>query len=118
MKRLESAFPPMRLLLDESIPVKLRRSLPKHDVRTVVEMGWSGVKNGKLLALAADAFDAFVTVDKNLAYQQNLTALPVAVIVLDAMSNELAALLPLLPALEQALLSLKPSTYSLVDRVA
>lgn len=58
----------MRLLLDESIPVKFRRSLPNHNVRTVVEMGWSGVKNGKLLALAADNFDAFVTVDKNLPY--------------------------------------------------
>ena len=108
----------MRLLLDESIPVKLRRSLPNHDVRTVVEMGWSGVKNGKLLALAAEEFDAFVTVDKNLPYQQNLTTLPVAVVVLDAVSNELPALLLLLPSLEQALLSLKPRTYLLVARVA
>ena len=108
----------MRLLLDESIPVKFRRSLPNHDVRTVVEMGWSGVKNGKLLALAADGFDAFVTVDKNLPYQQNLPTLPVAVVVLDAVSNELPTLLLLLPALEQILLSLKPRTYSLVARVA
>ncbi len=108
----------MRLLLDESIPVKFRRSLPNHDVRTVVEMGWSGVKNGKLLALAADGFDAFVTVDKNLPYQQNLTTLPVAVVVLDAVSNELPTLLLLLPALEQILLSLTPRTYSLVARVA
>jgi predicted nuclease of predicted toxin-antitoxin system len=108
----------MRLLLDESIPIKLRRSLPNHDVRTVVEMGWSGVKSGKLLALAADEFDAFVTVDKNLPYQQNLTMLPVAVIVMDAVSNELSALLPLLPSLEQALLQMKPRTYSLVSRVA
>ena len=108
----------MRLLLDESIPVKFRRSLPNHDVRTVVEMGWSGVKNGKLLALAADSFDVFVTVDKNLPYQQNLTTLPVAVVVLDAVSNELPALLHLLSALEQTLLSLKPRTYSLVSRVA
>jgi hypothetical protein len=81
-------------------------------------MGWSGVKNGKLLALAADEFDAFVTVDKNLPYQQNLTMLPVAVIVMDAVSNELSALLPLLPSLEQALLQMKPRTYSLVSRVA
>ena len=108
----------MRLLLDESLPVKLRRSLPEHDVRTVVEMGWSGVKNGKLLALAANAFDAFVTVDKNLPYQQNLTTLPIAVIVLDALSNELPALLPLLPALEQALASMKPRTYVLVSGAA
>lgn len=75
-------------------------------------------KNGKLLTLAADSFDAFVTVDKNLPYQQNLTTLPVAVVVLDAVSNELPALLHLLPALEQTLLSLKPQTYSLVAHVA
>jgi len=54
----------MRLLLDESIPKRLRRSLPEHAVRTVVEMGWSGVKNGKLLALAQADFDAFITVGK------------------------------------------------------
>ena len=72
----------MRLLLDESVPSRLRRSLPDHAVRTVVEMGWSGVKNGRLPALAANEFDAFVTVDKNLPYQQNLTTLPIAVLVL------------------------------------
>ena len=74
-------------------------------------MGWSGVKNGKLLALAATDFDAFVTVDKNLPHQQNLATLPVAVVLLDALSNDLPALLPLVPNLERALLSLKARTY-------
>ena len=73
-------------------------------------MGWSGIKNGKLLALAASEFDAFLTVDKNLPYQQNLTVLPVAVIVLDSLSNELSALLPLVSALERALVSLSGRT--------
>ena len=108
----------MRLLLDESVPVKFRRSLPNHEVQTVVELGWSGVKNGKLLALAATEFDMFVTVDKNLPYQQNLAALPIAVIVLDTLSNELASLLPLVPALERVLASMKPRTYALVSGVA
>ena len=101
----------MRLLLDESVPSRLRRSLVGHEVRTVVEMGWSGVKNGELLALAATEFDAFITVDKNLPYQQNLAMLPVAVIVLDTPSIELPALLPLLPALERVLASLNRKTY-------
>jgi len=74
-------------------------------------MGWSGVKNGALLALAAGEFDAFLTVDKNLPYQQNLATLPIALIVLEANSNELVALLPLVPRLEQALGSLKPCTF-------
>ena len=73
----------MRLLLDECVPARLRRSLPSHQVSTVVQEGWSGVKNGKLLALAATGFDAFITVDKNLSYQQNTSNLPVAVLVLD-----------------------------------
>ena len=101
----------MRLLLDESVPRRFRRSLAGHAVKTVVEMGWSGVKNGKLLALAAPQFDAFITVDKNLAYQQNLSSLPVSVVVLDAVSNELLSLLPLLPALEVALAGLQPCSF-------
>ena len=98
----------MRLLLDESVPGKLRRLLPDHAVRTVVEMGWSGAKNGSLLALAAENFDAFITVDKNLQYQQNLTTLPLAVVVLDDLSNDLATLGALVPALVNALRSLEP----------
>jgi hypothetical protein len=104
----------MRLLLDESIPSRLRRSLNDHSVRTVVEAGWSGVKNGKLLALAAAEFDAFITVDKNLPYQQNLAMLPIALVVLDSVSNELSALLPLVPALPRELSLLKPKSYTLV----
>ena len=73
----------MRLLLDECVPARLRRSMLSHQVSTVVQEGWSGVKNGKLLALAATGFDAFITVDKNLSYQQNTSNLPVAVLVLD-----------------------------------
>ena len=101
----------MRLLLDESVPSRLQRALPNHDVKTVVEMGWGGIKNGNLLALASANFDAFVTVDKNLPYQQNLSSLPIAIVVLDAYSNELPVLLPLVPRLEQALATLSPRTY-------
>src|SRR5258708_34841314 len=79
----------MRLLLDESVPSRRHRSLTEHSVRTVVETGWSGIKNGKLLALAANEVDAFITVDKNLPFQQNLATLPIALVVLDSVSNEL-----------------------------
>ena len=104
----------MRLLLDESVPRRFRQSLTGHIVQTVVEMGWGGVKNGKLLKLAASEFDAFLTVDKNLPYQLNLASLPISVIVLGAVSNELSSLLPLLPELEEALANLKPCTYVMV----
>ena len=104
----------MRLLLDECVPARLRRALPSHEVSTVLVEGWSGIKNGKLLALAAQRFDAFITVDKNLPYQQNTAALPVAVFVLDAVSNELPYLLPLLPALEEQLSRVVKGSYVLI----
>ena len=104
----------MRLLLDESVPSRLRHSLTDHSARTVVELGWSGVKNGKLLGLAAADFDAFITVDKNLPFQKNLATLPIALVVLDAASNELSALIPLVPALLRELSVLKPRSYILV----
>jgi hypothetical protein len=66
------------------------------------------------LALAAASFDAFVTVDKNLAFQQNLATLPIAVLVLDSVSNELHALLPLMPTLERELEKVVPRSYVVV----
>lgn len=104
----------MRLLLDECVPARLRNALPSHDVSTVGLEGWSGINNGKLLALAATNFDALVTVDKNLPYQQNTSLLPIAVIVLDSKSNEFLYLLPLLPALESVLKSLVKGSYVIV----
>ena len=98
----------MRLLLDESVPRRFRQALPAHTVKTAVEMGWGGRKNGALLALAAAEFEAFITVDQNLPYQQNIATLPIAVVVLVAPSNELQALLPLVPCLEEALATLQP----------
>ncbi len=106
----------MRLLLDESVPRRLAQALPNHEVKTVIEMGWGGIKNGDLLTRAATGFDALVTVDKNLPYQQNLSSLALAVVVLDAHSNELSALLPLVPMLEQTLTVLTPRTYVKVGK--
>ncbi len=71
-------------------------------------MGWATIKNGELLTLAAQQFDVFVTVDRNLSFQQNLGVLPIAVIVLRAHSNRLADLRPLIPALLEALGAPKP----------
>ena len=79
----------MRILLDESLPRELRDDLPGHAVKTVTEVGCSGVRNGELLRRAAENFDVFVTADQNLQYQQNLAALPVAVVVLVARNNQI-----------------------------
>jgi hypothetical protein len=94
----------MRILLDECVLQRLRRELPGQDVRTVPEMGWSGTKNGALLALmVAQGFEVSMTVDQNLRHQQNLQAVGVAVIVLVAPSNRLADLVTLMPSAQAAL---------------
>jgi hypothetical protein len=63
---------------------RLARDLAEHDVKTVPQMGWAGIKNGALLTLAEKEFDVFITVDRNLSFQQNLHKLNVAVLVLHA----------------------------------
>ncbi len=98
----------MRILLDESLPRPLARLLPEHDVRTVGAMGWAGKRNGELLHLAAAEFDALLTADQNLEHQQNLDALPVAVVVLVAPTNRIQSLRPLIPSLILTLQSLPP----------
>ena len=100
----------MRILLDESLPKELKTELPGHNVRTVQETGWSGVKNGELLVLAAAQFDVFITADQNLRYQQNLSALPIAVVVLVARNNRIDTLRPLMPDLTASLATLPART--------
>src|SRR5262245_53831302 len=98
----------MRILLDECVPRLLRRELPDHDVWTVVEMGWSGKKNGELLALMApQSFAVFLTVDQNISFQQGLRMGGIAIIVLIAQSNRLVDLKPLMPALRSRLDTIK-----------
>ena len=93
----------MRVLLDECVPRALRNELVGHDVRTVAEAGWAGVKNGELLRLAATQFDLLLTVDRNLEYQQSFGGLALAVIVVHAPSNDIAVLRPLMPTVLAAI---------------
>jgi len=73
----------MKLLFDQGTPVPLRRYLPDHTTETAYEKGWSNISNGELLKLAeADDFDALITTDQNLRYQQNLTGRKIAIVVL------------------------------------
>jgi predicted nuclease of predicted toxin-antitoxin system len=97
----------MRVLLDECVPKRLGKELLDHDVSTVVEVGWSGVKNGKLLALAAAEFDCFLTVDANIEQQQHLPNLPIAILLVRAVSNDLSTLQLLAPEIRRALAELK-----------
>ena|SRR5439155_18660481 len=98
----------MRVLLDECVPRALRKDLLGHDVTTVAEAGWAGVKNGELLQLAARQFDLFLTIDRNLEYQQSFADLALAVIVVHAASNDVAVLRPLMTAVLAALPESRP----------
>ena len=98
----------MRLLLDECVPKRLQRELHGHDAQTVQDMGWAGIKNGALLRLADGQFDALLTVDQGIRYQQNLSGLTISVVVMVAPSNDVDDLRPLLPAVEEALAELRP----------
>ncbi len=90
----------MKILLDESLPRRLKQHFPAgFFVATVPDQQWHGKKNGELLRLAAAEFDIFVTMDGGIPYQQNLAGHELAVIVLQAVSNRLADLLPLVPEL-------------------
>ena len=94
----------MRVLLDECMPAGLRRDLPGHEVTTVQRMDWSGTKNGTLLDLIASAgFDAFVTVDKGIQFQQRVAALPFGIIALRTRSNDVVHLRPLMSGVLTAL---------------
>lgn len=104
----------MKILLDECIDWRLSREIVGHEVRTARQMGWSTVRNGELLSLAAPEFDAFVTVDRNLSFQQNLPAFSIAVIVLRAKSNRLSDLRPLVPELLASIPTAKPGTVTYV----
>jgi hypothetical protein len=98
---------PVRVLLDECVPKKLRRDLPGHELRTVTEMGWAGTKNGPLLRQAAAEFDVFLTVDQGIEFQQSLTGGDLAVIVMAARTNDIDDLRPLMPRVLVALASAK-----------
>jgi len=88
----------MRILIDECLPARLRGEIIGHDVRTVRQMSWLGAKNGKLLKLISDSseFDVFLTMDKNLPLQQEITNLPFAIIILRAKSNRFEDTQPLI----------------------
>ena len=104
----------MRVLLDECVPRKLRRHLIGHTVNTVTEMGWSGMKNGALLRRAGRTFDALLTVDQGIGYQQNLSGAGLGVIVMIAKSNAIDDLRPLV---DRVLIALKNVSPGQVIRV-
>lgn len=107
----------MRILLDENLPRKLKFSFGSgHEVRSVRDMGWLGKKNGELLGLMVlSGFDCFVTIDKNLRHQQNLTKFPITVFLLLAVNNRLDTLQNLI---EKVVARIQSGQYEALNEVS
>ena len=98
----------MRVLLDEQLPVDLAAALEGHRVDTVVGRGWVGITNGELLRRMVVEYEALVTMDRGIEFQQNLTTVSFGVLLVRAPSNRMVHLQPLVPAILDALAALKP----------
>jgi hypothetical protein len=103
------------VLIDESLPKPLRRDLPEFESFTVQQRGWSRTKNGALLKLAESAgFDAFLTADQSLQFQQNLTNSKLRIIVFQAPSNRIEHIRPLVPRAIAALHEMVPGDVRII----
>lgn len=106
----------MKILLDECVDRRLARDLVGHSVATVPRRGWAGIKNGDLLTLAEKEFDAFITVDRKLSTQQDLTKFKIAVLLIRAGTNRLEDIRPFVSELLRKLPEAKASMLTVVER--
>ena len=90
------------------------RDLSMHEVKSVKQQGWTAYKNGALLAQAAQSFDVFITVDKNLPFQNYLKLHTIAIVVLDVSPNILASYRTVLPQLHDVLSKIQPQTLTFI----
>ena len=100
----------MKLLLDECLPRKLKFIFASHghECVTAQEAGFRGKENGELLAQAEGHFDVFITIDKNIRYQQNISGRNIAILIIRAPSNDIIDIQPRVPDCLLALPSIKP----------
>ena len=106
----------MKILLDECVHHKVRAELPGHSVFTVAYMKWTGVRNGALMKLAVENdFECLLTIDKSIPDQHNLTALPLALLVVRTGGSEWLFLSPLMPRVRDALSVLQPRTVVIIE---
>jgi hypothetical protein len=98
----------VRVLLDEHLPLDLASQLQGHTIDTVVGRGWAGITNGELLQRMQGEYDALVTMDRGIEFQQNLSTLPFGVLLVRASSNRMVHLQPLVPAILDGLPAVKP----------
>ena len=105
----------MTILLDHCLPKRSRRSLPGCEVITTREMRWERIQNGQLLSLAEEQFDVFLTIDKGVKHQQNMSGRTIAVITLRARNNRIETLTPLMPQVLALLPTIQPGQVYFVE---
>lgn len=100
----------MKIIIDECVLHIVKKRLPERGIKSVQEMGWSGVKNGELLKLVEAEFDVFITSDKNLRYQQNLEEKRIAILLLP--SNQVPVIENLIPQIDEALETIQTGDFA------
>ena len=107
----------MKVLLDECVTKKLKSYLQDFEIYTVAEMGWSGVKNGKLMSLCVmNHFDILLTIDKNMMYQQNLEKHPITIVVLNSLTSKLEELKLFIPFLSKQIYLFEKNKAYLIEK--
>lgn len=106
----------MNFLLDECVDARFAAHISGFTVRTVHDEGWSGITNGALLTKAQEKFDVFVTVDRNLSFQQHLPKFDLAAVLIHATSNRLEDLIALVDQLKEAIPRASPGEVTHVGR--
>ena len=106
----------MKILLDECITKKLKGYLPNHEVYTVNEKGWNGLYNGKLMAKCVeDKIDIFLTIDKNILFQQSIIKYDLAIVVFDALNSKVSTLIRFLPSFENKINTFEKRNLYVID---
>lgn len=107
----------MKILLDECVTKKAKNYLTEFDVHRVSDLGWSGVKNGKLMTLSTENnFDILLTIDKNLSFQQNLGKYNITIVVLDSESSKIEDLIDLLKSFKEQIFDFEKHKAYIINK--
>ena len=107
----------MKILLDECVTKKIRTLLPEHKVYTIGQMGWAGLKNGKLLTKAVESkFDILLTIDKNISYQQNISKYLISLVVLNVDDSNIETLIDFIPNFNKQIKNIEKGKTYLIER--
>ena len=107
----------MKILLDECVTKRLKPHLQEFEVFTVRELGWSGILNGRLMALCVEnKFDVLLTIDKSLMFQQNLENYPVTIVVLNCLTSKVEELITFLPSFKIQVNALEKNKAYIINK--